>query len=81
LAGSGDTAFYAFASSALAAADLKNGTRVFLWDEDEPGTILGCVAVLEHVSVGHFTGWRAVPVPGSFYRGPKPVFVAAGLGA
>jgi hypothetical protein len=80
-AGAGDTALYVLDPGAVAAATAARGTRVFVWDEDEPGTILGCLAILEHVSIGCFTGWRAVPVPDSFYRGPKPAFVAGKLGA
>jgi hypothetical protein len=80
-AGGSDTAFYALDPNALAEAQPEQGKRVFLWDEDEPDTILGCVAILEHVSFGQFTGWRAVPVEGAWYRGPKPAFVPAKLGA
>ena len=76
-AGNGDRSFYALDQDALAAAAPTNGKRVFLWDEDKPATILGCVAVLEYVSIGQFNGWRAVPVVGSHYRGPKPAFVSA----
>jgi hypothetical protein len=80
-AGAGDTAFYVLDPTALALAQPEVGKRVFLWDHDEPGTVLGWIAVLEHVTVGQFTGWRAIPVPGSFYRGPKPALVPHGLGA
>jgi hypothetical protein len=80
-AGGSDTALYVLDPAALATVQPEDGKRVFAWDEDEPGSILGCVAVLERASVGHFSGWRAVPVPGSFYRGPKPAFVPAKLGA
>ena len=79
--GNGDLAFYVLDPVALAAAHPVAGKCVFLWDHEEPATILGWVAALEYVSIGHFTGWRAVPVPGSFYRGPRPPFVPSGVGA
>ena len=80
-AGDGDTSYYALDQDALAAAQPANGKRVFLWDEDDPETILGCVGTLEYVTIGQFNGWRAVPVAGSLYRGPRPAFVSCGLGA
>jgi hypothetical protein len=80
-AGSGDNAFYVLDPVALALAQPEPEKRIFLWDHDESGTVLGWVAILEHVTVGQFTDWRAIPVPGSFYRGPTPAFVPSGLGA
>ena len=79
-AGAGDSAFYVLDPTTLALAQPTEGKRIFLWETDEPGTILGWVAALEHVTVGQFVGWRAVPVPDTFYRGPKPAFVPNGLG-
>jgi len=79
-AGSGDTAFYSLDQRALAKVQPVPGQSVFVWDEDEPGTVLGYIAVLEPVTVGNFKGWRAVPVPGTFYRGPKPEFMLDALG-
>lgn len=70
--GGGDTAFYVFDPTALASAHPQPGKHVFLWDDDGPGTVLGWIGALEHVQLGKFTGWRAVPIPGSFYRGPSP---------
>lgn len=74
-AGSGDTAFYCLGGRALAEIQPMPGQTVFVWDEDDSGTVLGHIAVLEHVTIGYFTGWRAVPVPGTFYRGPRPEFM------
>jgi len=79
-AGAADTAFYVLDPATLALAQPAEGKHVFLWDMDEPGTILGWIAALEHVAVGQFIGWRAVPVPDTFYRGPKPAFVQHGPG-
>ncbi len=44
----------------------------FVWANDGPGEIFGEMAALEHVTLGAFTGWRAKPIPETFYRGPKP---------
>jgi hypothetical protein len=67
--------------AALAAIPAKDGKLVFVWSDDDPGEIFGFVATLQHVTLGAFTGWRAQPVPGTFYRGPKPSLLAGGIGA
>jgi hypothetical protein len=77
----GDESIYALDKDALAAIPAKDGMAIFVWCEDEPDTILGCVATLEHITLGAFTGWRAVPVGGTFYRGPVPSHLLGGLGA
>jgi len=71
-AGNGDRSYYALDRDKLAAIDAHDGMLVFLYDEDEPGTILGCVAQLQHVTLGAFIGWRAKPISGTDYRGPRP---------
>jgi len=70
--GDGDESFYGLDREALAAITVIEGMQVFVWTEDEEDTILGCVAILQHVTLGSFIGWRAQPVPGTFYRGPRP---------
>jgi len=80
-AGDDDTSIYALDRDAIAAIPAKNGMLAFVWDHDDPGTILGCVAILQHVTLGAFTGWRAEPVADSFYRGPKPAHLGDRLGA
>ena len=72
-AGGSDESIYVLDRAALAAIPVTNGMLAFVWGDDEPGTILGYVAHLQFVTLGAFTGWRAEPVAGSFYRGPKPV--------
>jgi hypothetical protein len=80
-AGTGDESIYALDKDALAAIPARDGMEVFVWTGDEPNTILGCVATLQHITLGAFTGWRAVPVPGTFYRSPMPAHLVGGLGA
>jgi len=80
-AGGGDESIYALDKDALAAIPARDRTTVFIWCGDESGTILGCVASLQYITLGAFTGWRAVPVPGTFYRGPLPAHLDGGLGA
>lgn len=72
-AGDGDTSIYALDKSTLKRIGAKNGMTVFVWTDDDPGEIFGHVATLEHVTLGAFTGWRAKPLPGTFYRGLKPL--------
>lgn len=45
-AGGGDESIYALDRDALAEIPARDGMPVFVWWEDEPGTILGCVANL-----------------------------------
>jgi len=71
-AGNGDESYYALDKKKLADLAASDGMRVFLYDEEEPGMILGCVALLRHVRVGALCGWRAEPVAGTWYRGPGP---------
>jgi hypothetical protein len=73
-AGNGDESIYALDRDALAAIPAANGMLAFVWGDDEPGTIFGYVAKLQFVTLGAYTGWRAEPIAGSFYRGPKPAF-------
>ena len=80
-AGNGDTSFYALSQEPLAALNPVSGQKVFLWDEDDEDTVLGWVAVLEPCNFPHGPSWRAIPVPGTFYRGPKPAAVLRWLGA
>ena len=80
-AGDGDESIYALDGDALAAIPATEGMLAFVWTNDEADTILGCVATLQHITLGAFTGWRAEPVPGSFYRGPKPAHLLGELGA
>ena len=80
-AGGGDESIYALDRDALAEIPARDGMPVFVWWEDEPGTILGCVANLEYITLGAFTGWRAVPVAGTFYRGPMPAHLVGAPGA
>jgi hypothetical protein len=78
-AGNGDQSIYALDRDALAAIPATEGMLAFVWADDEAGTILGCVAVLQQVTIGSFSGWRAEPVQKSFYRGPKPAHLIVGL--
>jgi len=71
-AGGGDDSIYALDRDAIASLKPQTGTLAFVYDDDDPGQIFGYVATLEFITLGAFTGWRAKPVPGSFYRGPKP---------
>ncbi|WNH46110.1 hypothetical protein [Xanthomonas hawaiiensis] len=71
-AGNGDRSYYALDRDKLAAINAHDGMLVFLYDADEPGAILGCVAQLQHVTLGAFVGWRAVRISGTDYRGPRP---------
>lgn len=80
-AGDGDQSIYALDREALAAIPAKEGLLAFVWSDDEVDTILGYVATLHYITLGGFTGWRAVPVPGTFYRGSKPAHLHGGLGA
>jgi hypothetical protein len=80
-AGDGDESFYALDRDALVAIPAQDGMLAFVWSPDEPGTILGWVATLQHVTLGAFTGWRARPLPNSFYRGPIPPNLVGALGA
>jgi hypothetical protein len=80
-AGDGDKSIYALDRDALAAIPVTEGMLAFVWTDDEPGTILGSVATLQHVTLGAFSGWRAEPVPASSYRGPKPAHLLSGFGA
>ena len=80
-AGAGDESIYALDKEALAAIPATEGMQAFIWTDDEEGTILGCVATLQHITLGAFCGWRAQPVSGTFYRGPKPAHPPSGLGA
>jgi len=70
--GSGDRCFYVLDQKKLAAIAAHDGMSVFLYDIDEPDTILGCVGKLQYVVLGSFSGWRAEPVEGTFYRGFMP---------
>ncbi len=80
-AGADDTSIYALERATLAAIPASEGMLAFIWMDDEDCTILGCVATLQHITLGAFTGWRARPVLGTSYRGPKPALLAGGLGA
>jgi len=71
-AGNGDESYYALDKKKLAALVAYDGMRVFLYDNEEPGMILGCVAQLRYVTVEAFSGWRAEPAAGTWYRGSSP---------
>ena len=71
-AGDGDMSIYALDRATLQRILAEDGMLAFVWTDDDPGEILGQVATLEYITLGAFTGWRANPVPGTFYRGPKP---------
>lgn len=71
-AGGGDESIYVLDKPTLERISARAGMLAFVWTEDDPGEIFGLVASLEHLTLGAFTGWRAKPVPGTFYRGPKP---------
>lgn len=77
----GDESIYVLDRASLVAIPAKEGAPVFVWSDDEPGEIFGFVATLQHVTLGAFTGWRAQPVPNTFYRGPKPAHLADDVGA
>jgi len=79
-AGSGDASIYVLDRSMLERISAKNGMIAFVWADDDPGQIFGQLATLEHLTVGAFTGWRAKPLPGTFYRGPKPLHLLAAAG-
>jgi hypothetical protein len=79
-AGKPDDCLYALDRGALERIAPTPGLVVFVWDEDEPGSVLGCMATLEQAVVGSFSGWRARPIAGSFYRGPRPAALG-GVGA
>jgi hypothetical protein len=78
-AGNGDQSIYLVNKPTLERISAKAGMLVFVWSDDEVGTIFGYTAALEHVSIGAFSGWRAKPVPGTFYRGPKPAKLSQSL--
>ena len=71
-AGAGDDCFYALAKQTLDRISPVDGMSVFVWDDDGENEIIGCVARLERATLGAFAGWRARPISGTFYRGPKP---------
>jgi hypothetical protein len=79
-AGDGDESIYALDKPTLDRISAKTGMTAFVWADDDPGEIFGFVAVLEHLTLGAFTGWRAKPVAGTFYRGPKPPDAFRGAG-
>ena len=60
-AGNGDTSIYVLDKLALERICARNGMLAFIWADDDPGEILGHVAVLEHLTLGAFSGWRATP--------------------
>jgi len=72
--------YYVLDSSMLERISAKNGMIAFVWTDDDPGEIFGQLVTLEHLTVGAFTGWRAKPLPGTFYRGPKPLHLLAAAG-
>jgi hypothetical protein len=72
-AGIGDASIYAL--NALKKLNPVVGMLVFVYADDGPGEIFGQVAVLEYITLDKFTGWRANPVKGMSYRGPKPHFL------
>jgi hypothetical protein len=77
----GDESIYVLDRATLAAIPAKEGALVFVWSDDDSGEIFGFVATLQHVTLGAFAGWRAQPVPNTFYRGPKPAQLTDGVGA
>jgi hypothetical protein len=79
--GDGDESIYVLDHKALAVIPAREGILVFVWSDDGPAEIFGFVATLQHVTLGAFTGWRAQPVSGTFYRGPKPPHLGGGIGA
>lgn len=73
-----DNCYYSLHRETLAQLNPSNGTRVFIYDDDVSDTgepeIFGYTAILEFVSLRGKPWVRARPVPGSWYRGPKPSF-------
>ena len=79
--GNGDMSIYSLNKEALSNIPATEGREVFLWSDDDNGDIFGNVAILEFVTLGGFVGWRARPVPGTNYRGPKPSHLVKAFGA
>jgi hypothetical protein len=77
-AGNGDESIYVLDMPTLVAISAADGMHAFVWTDDEQDTIFGVVGILEYMTLGAFTGWRAKPVPGTFYRGPKPAELLGG---
>ncbi len=74
-----DDCFYSFRPEDLRRNQPVAGLKVFLYQEDGVDTIVGCEAHFEPYRDGwlgepfksfRFCGWRARPVPGTWYQGP-----------
>ena len=61
----GDDCYYVLDVEAIAARGLTSGTRVFIWDDDGNGEIIGCVGKLEVFR----DGWRVRPAVGTWFQG------------
>jgi hypothetical protein len=63
-----DDCYYAFDKQALATLDPSEGTRVFIYDDDGDGTVIGCEGLLERYQ----RDWRIRPVKGTWFEGRLP---------
>ena len=63
-----DDCYYAFDKQALATLDPSEGTRVFIYDDDGDGTVIGCEGLLERYQ----GDWRIRPVKGTWFEGRLP---------
>jgi hypothetical protein len=61
----GDNCYYALDVGALAALGPAAGARVFVWDDEGGGEVIGCEGRLEPFR----GGWRVRPVAGTWFRG------------
>lgn len=62
----GDNCYYVIDDDAIAANGLTEGARLFVWDDEGDGNVIGCEGRLES-----FQGrWRVRTDAGDWYRGP-----------
>jgi len=73
-----DNCYYSLDRETLAKLNPATGIHVFIYDDDISDSgeseIFGCIASLESVVIGDRPYIRARPLPGPWYRGPKPSF-------
>ncbi len=64
----GDDCYYAFDKQALATLDPTEGMRVFIYDDDGDGNVMGCEGLIER----HRDSWRIRPDKGTWFQGRLP---------
>lgn len=61
----GDDCYYVLDMNTIEAHGLASGTRVFIWDDDGDGVIIGCEGQLEVFR----DSWRVRPAAGTWFQG------------